>query len=169
MKKTINKTICIAFALFLGMNIIAFFHAYKFTHYSNDKTAKTKQSNLVSPLAKVETLLSGIENPRPANNRTPSQSYETICLHSNKNIVCWWVKKDSAKGTVVLFHGYGGHKASLLEESDEFIKLGYNTMLVDFMGSGDSQGNQTTIGYIEAAEVETCFEFIKHFGLINTS
>ena len=37
-------------------------------------------------------------------------------------------------------------------------------MLVDFMGSGNSEGNQTTIGFKESKEVKTCFDYISATG-----
>jgi pimeloyl-ACP methyl ester carboxylesterase len=64
-------------------------------------------------------------------------------------------------GTVILFHGYGGEKSSMLDKAYEFIKLGYSTLLVDFMGAGDSEGNETTIGFKEAIEVRDCFNYLK--------
>jgi len=160
-KVIVKRLLRIILILFLTMNIVAYFHAYKFTHFSNNKTVKTKEASLLSTVTKIKTLLIGIDNPRPKNNRTPTQDYDTVELQSNKKIECWWIKTDSAKGTVILFHGYGGHKSSLVDKSDEFVKLGYNTLLVDFMGSGNSEGNQTTIGYYEAEEVKTCYDFIK--------
>lgn len=52
----------------------------------------------------------------------------------------------------------------MIQKSNEFIKLGFNTMLVDFMGSGNSEGNQTTIGYKEAEQVKTAFDYITQTG-----
>jgi hypothetical protein len=82
--------------------------------------------------------------------------------------------RDSAKGTVILFHGYGAEKSSMLDKSDIFQQLGYNTLLVDFMGSGGSEGNQTTIGFKEAEEVMTCYKYLtakgeRHIYLFGTS
>lgn len=74
------------------------------------------------------------------------------------------IDTEKSKGTVLLFHGYGGEKSQLIKKSDEFIKLGFSTMLVDFMGSGNSEGNQTTIGYKESEEVKTTFEYIRQTG-----
>src|SRR5690606_3486437 len=45
-----------------------------------------------------------------------------------------------------------------------FDSLQFNTLLVDFMGSGGSEGNNTTIGYKEADQVKTAFEFVKEKG-----
>lgn len=77
---------------------------------------------------------------------------------------CWLINTDSAKGTVLLFHGYGGEKSSMLDKAEEFLKLNFNVLLVDFMGAGQSEGNQTTIGFKEAEEVKDCFEYIQKKG-----
>lgn len=150
--------------VFFLINIVAFFHAWKFTHFAGTEVSKTKSANKLTTMDKIKTVFFGINNPRPVNNITPSQQFETVILQSNKRIECWSIKNDSAKGTVILFHGYGGQKSSMLDKSDEFIKLGYNTFLVDFMGSGGSEGNQTTIGYKEAIEVKTCYDYLKQKG-----
>ena len=55
-------------------------------------------------------------------------------------------------------------KSSLLDKAEIFLNLGYNTFLVDFMGSGGSDGNQTTIGFYEAEEVKTAFNYLEACG-----
>ncbi|WP_199474259.1 alpha/beta hydrolase [Adhaeribacter pallidiroseus] len=106
----------------------------------------------------------GVNNPRPENNELPLQAFQNITLKSNRSIACWHIKTNHSKGTVILFHGYGGQKSTMLDKSNKFIKLGYSTLLVDFMGSGGSEGNQTTIGFLEAAQVKTCFNYLKDQG-----
>lgn len=146
------------------MNIIAFFHAYKFTHFTENNSEKTNSPEKLSAIAKVKTLFFGVNNPKPKNLKLPSQKYEVVKLKSNKEIECWSIKKEKSKGTIILFHGYGGQKSSMIDKSDEFIKLGYSTLLVDFMGSGNSEGNQTTIGYKEAEDVKTAFDYLNKNG-----
>ncbi len=142
------------------MNVVAVFHSYKFTHFADSKTEKTKDPKELSTAQKIMTLVVGVNNPRPKNKTVPQTEYEVIKLRSNKEIECWSIKADNAKGTVVLFHGFGGEKSSMLDKSDIFLKLGYNTLLVDFMGSGGSEGNQTTIGFFEAEQVKTCYDYL---------
>jgi len=166
-KKKFKRILWFLIIVFLLMNVVAFFHAYKFTHFAENSTTKTDDAKKLTTLEKLETVLFGIDNPRPINTVTPSQPFETILLQSNKRIECWSIKTDAAKGTVILFHGYGGSKSSLIDKSNEFIAQGYNTLLVDFIGSGGSEGNQTTIGFKEAAQVKTCFEHIKSLGETN--
>lgn len=171
MKKNKLKKLLWFFTIgFLMMNVVAYFHAYKFTHFSIDKNAsKTKSPEQLTTFDKLQTLAFGVNNPRPQNKPKPN-GYKTLVLQSNKKIECWYSKKntsgyaDSIKGTVIIFHGYSGEKSSMLDKAFEFEKLQYRTLLVDFMGSGGSEGNQTTLGFKEAEEVKTAFEFLKNKG-----
>jgi alpha-beta hydrolase superfamily lysophospholipase len=161
-------------AVFILINVIAFFHSYRFTHFEDNALEKTKEPKSMSSYGKAKTLLLGVDNPRPVNITKPRQSFQTIKLKSNKEIECWSIQVPHARGTVILFHGFTGEKSSQLDKSDEFVALGYNTLLVDFMGSGGSEGNETTIGFMEAEQVKTCFEYIrqrgdKHIYLYGTS
>lgn len=146
------------------MNIIAAFHAYKFTHFTESNVTKTNNPAKLTIGQKIQTLFLGVSNPRPVNNGNPSTAFTTVRLKSNKEIECWSIKTDSPKGTVILFHGFSGQKSSMLDKAAVFSSLGYNTFLVDFMGSGGSEGNQTTIGYKEAEQVKTCFEYLTKQG-----
>lgn len=157
-----NKLLIFVLILFILMNVVAYFHAAKFTRFDHSLN-KTDASHL-SFLQKVSALLFGVSNPRPENLITPTQPFETITLKSNKQIECWLIKTDSAKGTVILFHGYGGTKSSMLDKANIFLALGYNIMMVDFMGSGGSEGNQTTLGFYEAEEVKTCVDYLNDKG-----
>jgi uncharacterized protein len=153
------------------MNAVAYFHAYKFTHFSIAVVEKTKSPEKLSSLDKIKTLLTGVNNPRPNNKTVTGKIIETVTLQSNKQIECWYIRsdniKDSAKGTVAIFHGYSGDKSSMMDKAEEFLRLGYNTILVDFMGSGGSEGNQTTLGYKEAAQVKTVYEYLQQKGESN--
>jgi len=163
-KKIVKRLLWILTIVFVLMNVVSFFHAYKFTHFTSDSIIKTKDSPHLTTANKIKILLLGINNPRPTNDSTPTEKYETIKLQSNKTIECWSIKADHSKGTILLFHGYADAKGSMLDKSDEFLKLGYSTFLVDFMGSGGSEGNQTTIGYKEAEEVKTCYDYLAKQG-----
>lgn len=163
-KKTLKKISRVLLIVFILMNIVAYFHAYKFTHFGASNLARTKDPKELTLVRRLKSLAFGINNPRPANGQFPVKPYQTIRLKSNKTIECWLMKTANAKGTVVLFHGFAGEKSSLLTKSLIFEQLGYNTLLVDFMGSGGSEGNQTTIGFFESAEVKSCFDYLKQHG-----
>jgi len=163
MKKIYKQLGYSLLVVFLIMNVVTFFHAYKFTHFSDGGTPKVKPESLTAA-QKAGLLFFGVNNPKPVNTQFPSQKYLTIRLQSNVAIECWSIKTPDSKGTVVLFHGYAGDKSQFIDRSDEFIKMGYSTLLVDFMGSGGSEGTRTTVGYYEAEEVKTCFDYLKQQG-----
>jgi alpha-beta hydrolase superfamily lysophospholipase len=163
-RKLLKRSVWALIFIFLLMNVVAFFHAYKFTHFSLDKTVRTKDPSKLAAGEKLATLIFGVNNPRPANNQYPSREFETVILKSNKEIECWHIPHSRSKGTVIIFHGFSGNKSSMLGRADEFYSLGYSTLLVDFMGSGGSEGSQTTIGYSEAEQVKTCFDYILNKG-----
>jgi pimeloyl-ACP methyl ester carboxylesterase len=160
----LRKALWVALILFISFNVVAFIHAYKFTHFASKAAERTKDPKELSAFAKVSLLVTGIDNPRPKHTSIPSQLFETIHIKGTETLECWSIKAAEAQGTVILFHGYSGEKSSLLTRSNEFHKLGYNTFLVDFRGSGGSTGNGTTIGYKEAGEVNACYEFIREAG-----
>lgn len=149
------------FLLFLGMNLVAYLHAYRFTHFRKNNTERTHSPVQLSFLGKLSTVIFGVSNPRPANQTLPKRFYETILIPSNKTIECWSIRQLNPKGTVILFHGYGSEKSALIAQSDVFMSMGYNTLLVDFMGCGGSDGEQTTIGFLEAEEVKSCYDYLR--------
>lgn len=161
-KKWLRRSVWIISIAFVLMNVVACFHAYKFTHFSDSAIPKTENPEKLSFAAKLKALFLGISNPRPQNKQRPSGSFETVMLQSNKRIEGWFIPADSAKGTVVICHGFSGYKSSMLDKAEVFHTQGYNTFLIDFMGSGGSEGNQTTVGYDEAQQVCTAYRYVKH-------
>ena len=150
------------------MNVVAIFHAYQFTHFSQGRIIKTNSPKKLNIGQKISTLIFGVSNPRPKNEHIPPNTFQAITLQSNKEIACWNIEVKKSKGTVILFHGFSGEKSSLLGQSAVFNELGYSTFLVDFMGSGGSEGKQTTIGFFEAEQVTTAFEYIQKKGVKTT-
>ena len=158
------KKIVIGFLLVLAlMNLIAAFHAYRFTHYSEGLN-KTKEPAKLTTGEWLSALVFGIKNPRPENKTLPSCDFKEVAIQSNCTLKAWYILSDLDKGTVILFHGYGGDKSTLLERSEIFHNLGYNTLLVDFMGSGASEGIQTTIGFRESEQVKSTYDYISRCG-----
>lgn len=160
----IKNVIKLTVAGFIIVNAIAFVHAYKFTHFTSPNAARTKDPKELSAVEKMKILLIGIDNPKPVPAAFPTRPYTTLSIKSNMHLEAWLIEVEKSIGTIVLFHGYSGEKSSLLTRAEEFNKLGYNTLLVDFMGSGGSDGNSTSIGFIEAKEVNSCYSYLKYSG-----
>lgn len=163
MSKLLRRSLFALFLLFIILNVFAAIHAWHFTHFSTEATVKTDPRSL-STVDKLKIAFTGVRNPRPVNINVPTHPYQIVKLKSNKELDCWLMKTDSAKGTVILFHGYTGAKGTMLDKASVFLELGYNVLLPDFMGAGNSEGNQTTIGYYEAENVKTCYHYIRQTG-----
>lgn len=150
--------------LFIALNIIAYMHAYKFTHFVAAQKQQEMFKSNSSIWETVKMIFTGMSIPRPENSRTPASSYDTVKLESVTPTECWYVKNDAAIGTVILFHGYAASKSILISRSEIFHTLGYNTLLVDLMGSGGSEGNRSTIGFKEAIQVRDAYDYIASRG-----
>ncbi len=151
-------------ALFILLNIVTAFHAYKFTHFYDATEAPAKMD--ASGWGKTKSILFGINAFKQKNNISADSSFQTVYLKSSTcpKLEAWYIPVDSAKGTVCMFHGHGGTKSGIFQESAVFRKMGYNTLLVDFRAHGNSEGNTCTIGYDEAEDVKLAYDFIKAKG-----
>lgn len=87
-RKIAKRCLWIALLLFICMNGIAWLHAYKFTHFDTAATSKNKDAKELSFGQKLQTLFTGVNNPRPENKKFPSGKFETVKLKSNKVIEC---------------------------------------------------------------------------------
>lgn len=165
--RRLGKFLSVTFiVVFLLANIMAFFHARKFTHFDQEVTQRVDPSK-VPFLQKLKIMFTGVSLPRPVTRCEPSRPYKTIMLQSNVRIACWEMIVDQAKGTVVLCHGYGGEKSDMLERAYVFMDMGYNVLLPDFMGAASSEGIQCTIGFKEADNVKTCVDYLQQKGVKN--
>jgi len=152
--------------LFVLINIITAFHAYKFTHFYDAGEVTIKKPADKSGWDKTREALFGINAAKKQNDIVPDSNCKTIYLttKSGLKLEAWYFAADSAKGTVALFHGHGGTKSGVYKESEEFRKMHYNTLLLDFRAHGGSGGNTCTIGYNEAEDVKLAYDFIKERG-----
>jgi alpha-beta hydrolase superfamily lysophospholipase len=161
MKKGLKWLLKTVLVLFILLNIVVIFHAYKFTHYyePNEITVKPKESK--TGWDKTADLLFGFDAVKQQN--IPADTiFETVSLTTQDGIdlEAWWMKVDSSVGTIAIFHGHGGKKSSHLPEAAHFRKLGYNTLLVDFRAHGGSEGNTCTIGFKEAEDVKLAYDYL---------
>ncbi|GAA4052643.1 hypothetical protein GCM10022409_44400 [Hymenobacter glaciei] len=150
-------------AAFGAMNAVAFFHAWRFTHFSNEPGLHSPNPEQLGSGQKLWLLLTGIRNPKPLNGPTPSFPVETVTIASpNGPLEAWYARPDSgrSRGTVALFHGYTSSKSHLTHEAGYFRRLGYNVLLVDEAGNGNSAGFRTTVGYREADDVAAAVRWL---------
>ena len=81
-----------------------------------------------------------------------------IKLHS------WLFRSPTAEASVIVLHGHGGNKHTLLPLA-HFLFPRYNVLLLDHRGHGESDGARTTIGYEERLDVHGAVDLLLERGL----
>ena len=64
---------------------------------------------------------------------------------------------------VILVHGYTANYHLHVPFVREFLKLGYNVLLVDARNHGESEGNINTYGYYEKNDLDRWIEFLEEY------
>lgn len=169
-KKWARRFLRISFVLFLLFNMVSAFHAWKFTHFYNDPSLRHRDMSKAGFMDKAGAIVFGISYPKSENKNQPAGKYKVINLKTADGLrIEGWLQgpaEDSvlARGTVILFHGHGGSKSSLLAEAEYFLEAGFKTLLIDFRAHGGSSGETCTIGKAEAEEVKLAADFVKAGG-----
>ncbi len=164
MKRVFKFLVRTIIVLFVLINLIVAFHAYKFTHFYNTGELFIKNPAEKTGWDKTKEVLFGINAAKQKNTITADSAFQIIYLKTKDSLKleAWYIPVDSALGTVCLFHGHGGTKSGVFKESEEFRKMKYNTLLLDFRAHGNSEGNTCTIGYNETEDVKLAYDYIKN-------
>lgn len=166
MKRLFKLLIRSALALFILLNIVVAFHAYKFTHFYENGEITVKPAGEKTDWDKAKEMFFGINAVKQKNTVRTDSAFQTVYLTTKSGLKLegWYLNADSAVGTVCLFHGHGGTKSGVIAEAEAFNRMGYNTLLLDFRAHGGSQGNTCTIGYNETEDVKLAYDYIRNKG-----
>jgi alpha-beta hydrolase superfamily lysophospholipase len=146
-------------------NLAAYFHARAMLTFSRGGT-RTDAPEKLTLSSKVCILATGVTLPRPENKKTPRDfgldfTTSTIRGAGLPALEVWRIPGSSSRPVVVMFHGYTSCKSDLLTEAILFRELGCEAILVDFRGSGGSEGNETTLGVHEAGDVARACKYAR--------
>lgn len=75
----------------------------------------------------------------------------------------WYLKNTSSKA-VLLLSGIRGNKLGQIKRAQFFFEQGYNVLLLDLRGTGESEGKFISFGFHEAKDVEAAFQFLVEKG-----
>ena len=74
-----------------------------------------------------------------------------IATSDGETLHGWWMSVPNTKGTVLFFHGNAGNISHRINYLAMFKRLGYNTLLFDYRGYGQSSGVPSESGtYLDA-------------------
>ena len=161
--KWLKKTLYFFVSLFILLNIMASFHAYKFTHFYAG-IPPAKKPDQMSILEKTDAIFIGVKYSKSKVVDSFQVKHETITIKTldSVKLESWYAKADSnAKGTILLFHGHGSSKSGMIKEATAFHEMGWNVFMTDFRAHGNSEGEVCTVGFDEAKDVKAAYEYIK--------
>ncbi len=105
----------------------------------------------------LQAAHSVVHPPRTRDDKSPADfglAYESVEFYSTDGILLrgWFIPGGEA--AVIMAHGHGGSKASMLPRANALRReAGYSVLLFDFRASGESEGSQATLGYREQNDV----------------
>jgi pimeloyl-ACP methyl ester carboxylesterase len=76
----------------------------------------------------------------------------------------WLVPNDTTAAAVIVLHGFGGNKGSMLNVID-MLADDFNVLALDVRGHGESGGGWTSVGHFERLDVIAAAEQLQHRGL----
>jgi len=162
--KRIGYTLLVIFIL---LNVMMAFQAYNFTHFYAG-VPKPKKPEEMSTKEKLSSIFFGVKYPKAILVDSLHIPHETIHLATTDgiNLEAWYATKNDSlhKGTVILFHGHGSSKCAIIKEAEAFYSFGYDILMVDFRNHGNSEGNTTTIGYVESKDVKAAYNYVQSKG-----
>ena len=169
MKKWLKRFLYFLLFIFIFINVIAAFHAYKFTHFYDEQSVHTKKPEQMSGWEKTKVILTGVDYAKRPITDVPSAPFNevTITTCDNINLKGWDLQQENAKGTVIMFHGHGSTRSGMAAEANAFYQMGYNVCAIDFRAHGKSEGNVCTVGFNETADVKAAYNYVSRKGETN--
>lgn len=72
-----------------------------------------------------------------------------------------WFIPGRSQATIILLHGFGCQRQEMLEYAQLLHQAGYSTLLFDFRGRGDSDGDAVTLGFYEQQDALAAVEYLR--------
>jgi len=110
--------------------------------------------------------LNGVTKPgkKPVSITPNSLLLESINIEimtkDNVKLSGWLLPNKKSNKVILMLHGYYSNKADLLSLGSRLIALGYNLVLIDLRGCGDSDGDRTYMGVKEKDDIEAVLTYI---------
>ena len=89
---------------------------------------------------------------------------QTVAFPSRSGSVirAWFSPGRRGAGAVLLLHGMGGNRASMLARARFLHQAGFTILAPDFQAHGESPGQHITFGELESLDAEAALAFLRH-------
>ncbi len=111
------------------------------------------------------TFYRSVHPAKIITNLVPSDlglKYEETSFKSADGIKLsgWFIPGNKTKPAIIVMHGYPADKANLLAVAD-FLADDFNVFLFDFRSFGESEGEYTTVGYLEKNDLIGAIDYLE--------
>ena len=97
----------------------------------------------------------------PADYGIPNFTDVTFTASDGVQTGGWYVPPTRDDGASIIFiHGHASHRGHFLGRAPLFANWGYGMLFIDLRNAGTSEGDVTTMGLLEALDVEAAFDFL---------
>lgn len=89
--------------------------------------------------------------------------YESVVFNSSDGLRLkgWLILNNESRSMVIVSHGHGANKGDVLEVAGVLYRNGYSTFLFDFRAHGESDGDFTSLGWLETNDLKGAIEYVK--------
>src|SRR5690348_4173820 len=134
--------------------------------------ASLSAQRLIRDLAIAMFLMAGTQAclfARPARsiigNAPPTLGLEARTVkfpsRSGSLIRAWFAPGRPGAGAVLLLHGMGGNRTSMLTRASFLHRAGFTILAPDFQAHGESPGRHITFGELESFDAEAALAFLR--------
>lgn len=116
----------------------------------------------------ILVLYTNSHPPRYPRYIPPSRfgvAFEDVQFEASDGIrIKGWFIKGNGKGTlptVIICHGLGANRSDFTELAAGLSRNGYNALLFDFRGHGESERSASSFGYLEQKDLLAAIKYIK--------
>jgi fermentation-respiration switch protein FrsA (DUF1100 family) len=106
----------------------------------------------------------------PNERRSPAEyglAFEEVGFPARDGLMLggWWIPAAGSPRTVVFLHGQGGSMDPDVQYAPALHAAGFNVLMFDFRAHGRSEGDFTSIGYLERQDVLGAVDWLAARGL----
>jgi len=80
----------------------------------------------------------------------------------------WWLEGNQGSPAIIMVHGVDANRADpsvkMLDIAAQLVSYGYNVLMFDLRGHGESDGAQISAGYFEKKDVQGAVKYVRQKG-----
>ncbi len=90
-------------------------------------------------------------------------NFEIVSFRTSDNLLIkgWYSRYSDTSATIILLHGYKANRLEMISRCEIFRNGGYNLLLYDARGCGESEGDLVSFGYYEIRDLLAALRFLK--------